>query len=81
MTCRLGFAFLLFLLTAHPATAQQQPPLSQDDLMSIIQSIEGQRNQAQTSHAMAEAKAARLEKENAKLKAELEQLKSQQSAK
>jgi hypothetical protein len=71
---RLGFA--LVVLAAHPAKAQQQqPPMSQDDLLNIIQTIEGQRNQAQTSHAMAEARAAALAKENAKLKAELEQLK------
>lgn len=74
MIRRLGFA-LAVLLAAHPAAAQQQPPMSQDDLMSIVQTLEGQRNQAQTNHAVAEAKAAALAKENAKLKAELEQLK------
>lgn len=68
--------FMIALIAiSTAATAQQPPPMSQDDLMSIVQTLEGQRNQAQTSHAMAEARAAKLEKENARLKAELEQLK------
>jgi Skp family chaperone for outer membrane proteins len=77
MTIKQTFALALaiVLLAADPAKAQQQQTMSNDDLMSIIQTLEGQRSQAQTAHAMAEARAAKLEKENAKLKAELEQLK------
>jgi hypothetical protein len=68
------FALAITLLAVHSATAQQQP-MSREDLMSIIQTIEGQRNQAETNHALAEARALALSKENAKLKAEIEQLK------
>jgi hypothetical protein len=64
---------LAFLLLAVPAHAQQQA--APQDLQRIIPALEAQRNQALTNHALAEAKVSALQEENAKLKAELEQLK------
>jgi len=64
---------LLLFLLATPAHAQQQA--TPQDLQRIIPALEAQRNQALTNHALAEARASALQEENAKLKAEIEQLK------
>jgi Skp family chaperone for outer membrane proteins len=66
------FALALAFLIA-PVHAQQQA--TPQDLQRIIPALEAQRNQALTNHALAEAKASALQEENAKLKAEIEELK------
>jgi hypothetical protein len=66
-----GIAALLLCAFAAGAFAQQAPI----DPMRVIPAIENQRNVALTNQAIAEARAAMLADEVARLKAELEELK------
>jgi len=68
---------LILLLLTVSAHAQQQP--TAEDLQRIIPALEAQRNQALTNHALAQAQVSRLSEENARLKAELEELKKKQA--
>jgi hypothetical protein len=65
---------LALLLLAIPAHAQQPPPPQAPDLQDIIPALEAQRNQALTNQALSEGRNAVLQRENAKLKAENEEL-------
>jgi hypothetical protein len=65
---------LVVLLTLSPISAFAQQP-SGPELQDIIPALEAQRNQALTSQALSEGRNAVLQRENAKLKAEMEELK------
>lgn len=68
---------LAFLLLASPAFAQQAPtdPATLQRAITILQQ---QRNQALDMQANSEMRAAQLTEENAKLKAELDELRKKQ---
>ena len=66
------FLLLAMLLFSTPVFAQSPAP---EDFIRMIQVIEGQRNQAQAQHVHSEAQRMKLAEENAKLKAEIEELK------
>ncbi len=70
---------LILLAMVTPAFAQQQQPTVQD-LQDIIPALEAQRNQALTSQAVEAGRNANLQRENAKLKTELEELKKKAPA-
>ena len=68
------FAFLLALISS--AFAQQQPTADPALLQKAISVLVAQRNAALNAQVDAEARAGQLADDNAKLKAELEQLKT-----
>lgn len=67
--------FAILMLMATAVYAQQQPQPTIQDLQDIIAAMESQKNQLSTSLVLEQAKVLKLQRENAAMKAELDELK------